>query len=349
MADDVMDAIDLEPTGTEPTPAPTPAPPSAQHAAIAQKDFRAFRVAQRAEEAGTPVEAPAEPAAPAAEPETAKAPENRGPRRTMSQEKLNDLIRQSVERAQQPLLQQIAELKAGRTPEPAHAAEPDWKRYAAMPGYPKVSEFDSLEEHAAAASLFVQRAQAAERQQLEQQTARSQDLQQAITGYRERMQAALADQGFAEDTGLQFLADGSAHFAKLPALSTAVPLSALSPQDIAGGKATFANVTAEALLRSDAPDKLFRYLATHPDEVTRIGGLPSGQWLSALSRLDGRLTTPPPAPAPVPAGSRSVTRPPTTLGTRASAPMDPEKAALARRDFSAYRSARRAARLAERV
>jgi len=320
----------------ETTAAPAPTPTiSAESEAASRGDFGAFADAHfkgLSTLTKPQVEAPAlvEPAAPVVEADaTAEAEDAPEPKLTRKQREAQqeERTRQAVERATAGLQQQMAELRAqARAPEASAAAVmPDYKRYAQMAAYPKLAEYDSIEEHAAAVSLFVQDARAAEFRASQAMTERQTSAQAQVAAFRERITPALADPEF------------QAAFAAVPQLRDATPLSLLPP----GSPSTFANVAAEAVLQSEQPAAFYRHLAAHPDDVARIGALPPGQWLPALSRLDGRLSSPPPAApaaaaAPVrPSPVSSAPPPPPKVG-KTGGNADPKAAALARGDVGAF-------------
>lgn len=339
----------------------TPAPSvSATFDAASRGDFGAFQDAEAKSKTGSPAprvpvkaESPAAVADPPATetpaPTDATTPTAETTRQTSRrQQQINDYERRIFEQEQR-IRSLESRLTPGQPAAPPAEPVPEWKRYAAMPGYPKLSDFESIEEHSAAASLFIDGVRQREQQQRAAGSAQAEDVQRQNASYAERMKPALDDETFAEAVGLEFNPAGHAVFTKLPELSGAAPLSVL-PR---GATATFANVAAEAVYRSEHPAALLRHLAANPPEVARIGALPPSQWLPALSRLDGALVTPPtpasvPSAEPPPANPVSQAPPPVPKVTRAGASTDPKAAALARGDFATFDQLEREDRMRKR-
>lgn len=322
-------------TATPETPAPTPAPTmSATRAAADKGDFSAFLEADDAASKGTPmarVEVKPDPAPVKVE---TPAVEAQPPAQTVSkrQQDINDRIREAVSKATADLAAENARLR-GQQPQqpqqPTTPKEPEWKRFASMPEAPRLAEFDSVEDHAAAMALFIADTRHAERTQAEQAKAHQSQRERFLTERSEKYGTALHQ---AQASDPDFLS-------KIPpALVTARPLSGLSAEE--RKTATFANSAAEAAFRSDAPDVLLKYLHANQDEVVAIARLHPSEWLPSLLRLDGRLSastsTPTPAPsAPAPSPISAAPQPVPAL-TRAGASTDPQAAALARGDFAAW-------------
>lgn len=322
----------ITPVSTTPEAPAAPETQTAAHSALEKGDVSAFRLAKQAERRGQPLPDTAK-AAPAPDP---AAP----PPRPVSkrQERINNYERDIAE------LKQQVERLSGRAPQPPAPAAPtraelfahQAKQIASLPDAPKIGEYESIEEHAAAMALFVQ-------DRLRDDTAR------ASSEHAERTHYEQQHAQFVERFRAAAEADPELPSLLPPALLDAVPLSGLPK----GAPSTFANVAAEALLLSDHPGALARHLATHPHDVERIGALPKGQWLSALTRLDGRLSStaavPPASPPASPLQPPPVLKVPATLGSKPAAPADPLAAALARGDVSGYRAERQKERLAARV
>lgn len=359
------------PASTAPVSSPEPSSDAlpvvtAEQAAVAEGDFSALQNATRARKQGKPLPDVGE-ATP--KPPVAKlGPQSPIPsnvKRRVSQDEINEQIRKGVEaelarRTGQPAAPPRAAAPLPPLPPsaPPPATAADWKRYASMADAPKLADFDNLEEHTAAMALFVadKRFEERERDTSERQRAQRdlQALHQEAQQYADRMRKA-----FEQDPDLEILVQSSEEAARtakaagvplkdVRAALAAKPISAMSPQE--RQSASFANIVAEAIFRSEQPGTLARHLADHPEEADRIVSLPSSQWLLALSRLDGRLETPaqltrlsaPPRVSSAPA-------PPTTLGRKPATPADPKRAALEANDFGAYRQALHKDRQARRV
>lgn len=105
------------------------------------------------------------------------------------------------------------------------------------------------------------------------------------------------------------------------------------------------NVIAEEMLAhpDTAPD-VADYLSTHPEDVARFTAtdprtgvplMPVRQLIRELGRIEGAISRGV-EPLPLPNSITDAPAPPTTLGSRASAPADPVAAATARGDVAAY-------------
>lgn len=318
-------------------PAPTPEPTTISAAvdAASRDDFAAFDAAHLSEKRGeTAPRVEVKPAAPAE------------PERTLSkrQEAANDRTRAAVEqatadlRAENARLKALTESAAPRREEPAAPPiqkTPEWKRYMAMPDAPKLAEFDSVEEHAIAAALFINETR--DRERSADASARHTDEQRA---------KFLTEHGQQYGDRLQKAKEADPDIASkiAPPLLQARPLSALAPTDAR----TFANCVAETALFSEDPAGLYVYLTAHPEEATKIASAQTEQQaLHALARLDGRLTAGrvPATPAAVPSPAAETVARPSTI-TAAPPPVqtpaktgvstDPKASALARDDFAAF-------------
>ncbi len=317
---------------TPPADVTAPVTVSASVDAASRDDYAAFNDAEIAAKKGTPlpaVERKSEPATP--------APQSK------RQQAINDSIREAVDRATSETRAEIERLRSqlSAQPKPAHAPEPvtppaqkdpEYKRYVAMPDAPKLEDFESLQEHAAAMSLFVFNKASQEArstaQQEQFQDQRNRFLAETSTKYGERLIAAReADPDF---------------LSKIPpALVEAIPLSGLAD----GAPSTFANVAAEAALYSEDPATFYKYLHANRGEVDRIAQLPKDQWLSTLRWLDGRVSGAPvtgtvetEAPAtPVATPSTITDAPPPPQQIRKTGnTTDPMLSALKHDDYAAF-------------
>jgi hypothetical protein len=341
----------------QPAAAATPAPAAAEthtaatHAAV-EGNFREFREARRAERAGKPLADVPAPAAAAPAGDKA-APESATPaapvERTISkrQEDINNRIREAVERATADTQRELAELRARVAAPPAARTDPpaapatetkvaEWKRLASMPDAPKLADFDSVEEHAAAMAFFVNKTLHQER--LDQEAGRQSEESRARY-LNERGQEYGGRLAAAKE------ADPDIVSKIAPAIMAARPLSGLS--DAERPKATFANLVAETGLFSEDPAGLYVYLSANEKEAARIASLPTPEAaLRALAQLDGRLTAARSAPAAPAKTTKTLTdapAPDNTVGSRASdAAADPVMAAAKKGDFKQFRAAKRA-------
>lgn len=337
---------ELEVTAPAPTPEPTTI--SAAVDAASRDDFSAFDAAESAKARGeTVARVEVKPDAPVTPAE---------PERTLSkrQEAANDRTRAAVEQATADLRAENARLKAlteaaPRREEPAAPPAqktPEWKRYMAMPEAPKLAEFDSVEEHAIAAALFITDIRDQERQA--DARGRETDAQRAK---------------FLDDSGQQYAdrlikakeADPDIVSKIDPQILHALPASALP----AGQAPKLANLIADTGLFSEDPAGLYAYLSANPDELRRIGALPTAQHAQrALAQLDGRLsagrvpTTPAAVSSPAASAARPSTitaaPPPVQTPAKTGVTTNPMASALANDDFAAFNRIDQADRTARR-
>jgi hypothetical protein len=320
-----------------------PAPEAVPATSVAAADpghVQTFLDARAAERSGTPREpVTVAPAVAAVAPATTEPVAEPAPERAVSkrQQQINDYERTIAELRQRVSALETPRPAAPAPAEPATPPEPEWKRIAKLPNAPKLAEFDSVEEHAAAMALFVSQTREQDRQ-----TA-------AATDQRTR---ALHDQTQTFATRLHDAREADPDFlTKIPPqLLHVKPLSALTP----GEPFTFGNVVMEAAFHASSPAALLTHLHSHPDEAARIGALPVDRQLWELGQLAGRLAVPsspspaamPPAPPPPPSPISSFPSPQPAL-TRAASVADPTQAALTRHDVPGYLAARQAERLAK--
>ena len=338
----------MEPTVAAPAQPEQDAPDTqpAVDQALAAGKVADYRAARRAERLGTPLPDVAVAELADEEPPSQAVASAPAPVISKRQQKINDYERRIAESDQRiraletQLRQPPAAPRREEPPPETRPTEPEWKRFWAMPDAPKLVDFESVEEHTAAMAYFMAERRDQEREQRATRTVAETRHQERAVQFGERLRtAATADPEFVN--------------AIPPAVLTARPLSGLSREELA--QSTFANVVAEAALRSDDPATLLKHLHAHQDETLRIAGLPSDEWLDALARLDGRLTAgTAPARNPVPALEPSAPKPVTSapppapvLGARPAAPADPMGAAVATGDFSAFRQLKRQERQAQ--
>jgi hypothetical protein len=355
------------------TPAPVPAaepttiPASA--AAILSGDTGSYREARRAERAGKPLNAV--PAPTPAEPDATAAP---APHLSRRQQQINARAERAVDSATAALREENARLKADldrakATPAPqpaapapqpvaaqpaapAAAAEPDWKRFARMPNAPKLADFDTVEEHTAAMSLFIN-----DQRWEERQTADRQRTERDATDAAQRVQV----EGFIKQLHDAKAADPTfADKLSLDVKTRLVPFSALRNPDGTSRQGGPINVIGEHVYASTMAAKVLMHFSEHPDELTRLTSLPPIlaalppstertrahiAWMAReYGKLEGRLDTSALSAAPL----TDVPAPIAQLGTRAGEAADPKAAAIRKGDTRAYREIRRQERAALR-
>lgn len=320
---------------TAPAPTPEPTTISAAVDAASRDDFAAFDAAHLSEKRGDTaarVEVKPDAPAPPAEPE-----------RTLSkrQEAANDRTRAAVEQATADLRAELdrvkAQLAAPKTTEPAAPPAqktPEYRRYLAMPEAPKLADFESVEEHAAAMSFFVAKTMRAE--ELADAQHRDTDAQRAK---------------FLDDSGQQYAdrlikakeADPDIVSKIDPQILHALPVSALPD----GAPRKVSNLIAETGLFSEDPAGFYAYLSANPDELRRIAAMPSEAHAQrALAQLDGRLSAGRASAAPAAVSSTAATAarpstitaapPPVQSPAKTGVTSDPKASALARDDFAAF-------------
>lgn len=332
-------------------PAETPQTQSATSAAVAQNDFLAVDEALRAESRGTPL-----PPVPVVAKDDAKGADT--PERELSkrQQKANEATQAAVTRATADLKAEnerlLAQIRAGGAPKqaatPPPAAEPEYKRFLAMPDAPKLDQFDSLEEHSAAMSVFIGQQQRAEWTRQESEKAERQHAvtkaETVVGAYNARIEAA----------------GGEAFVASLsPEVRGLAPVEyyqweaneARLKGDEAGARASLAKIGPLAtlkscLLQSDVSAQAEKYLSDHPDELERFRALTTvGEVYVAFGKLEARLDSPSSGPSPK---VTTATAPPHISGTRSAAPPDARVRAILQNDFAAMEALDRQELLASR-
>lgn len=256
-------------------------------------------------------------AAPAVEAKAVPTPEKPVSKR---QQQINDLIRSRAESDQRAakLEAEIAELKARAAP----AAEPKPAEKAPVvdPGDPEPTE-DQFDTYKA----FVK-----EQARWEiRQARREEKAAEAEAKAAEKQAADAAEFTTRTDTWAQ---RRDAFAAKTPEFTEkAKPFL---------DRVRAGTVIGDAILDSEVGPELALYLATHPDEVSRIVQLSPASALRALGKLeaqfDSEMTS---ASASAGPAARTVTKapaPPTTLSARSADPADPVEAAVASKDFRAF-------------
>lgn len=321
------------------TPAPAQAAPvSAGFDAASKGDFSAFQSASDAARVGKPladVAASTETPAPADTPAQAEA-------RTVSkrQQETNERIREAVERATADTRAELARLRADLTPKPAPAqpAEPtvaEWKRIHALPDAPKLAQFDTVEEHAAAMAYFVHKtlsteSTAADRQRADHERTTAQT-QRIDTFVKQLHETRAADPTFVSKL--------------TPEMRALKPFGGLAPGETGGPR----NVVAEQVYDSPIAPQVLLHFSQHPEALAAIEAMPAE--IAALpprlrarahiqhivleyGKLEGSLVS-----AARPAAPSTITNappPPPSVSSRAGSSADPSAAAVAKGDFGAF-------------
>lgn len=276
--------------------------------------------------------------APASEPGKPEPKGHKGNAETRLQELLSERARdrEAIARLQGQL---EALTREPAKPDATSGSSPDkpptqaeYKRYLAMPDAPNEADFENFAEFTAAMGVFIADKRWQEHQQRAAEHAAvdrvAQSVEQLGQSARERIQAATkADPEFGSKVNPQLLEIEPASVVRLKE-----------------GRVRPENVLAEAILASDHTDKLLLHFSTE-DGVKEWHRLCASPSMSAFDREFGRLegrfaTSANPAPAaPTPKTLSTAPKPGTQLGQRPQEPLDPEEAALKRKDFSAYAAA----------
>lgn len=333
----------------------TPAPVSAARAAADAGDFSAFDKAAVAERKGSPlpdvtqsavVEAKSGAPVPPAERELSKR-----------QQEANERVRLAVEAATKDLRDENARLKAQSPPAaprseptapPAASADaptvPEWKRIASMPDAPKLADFDSVEEHAAAMAFFVNRALSTEAAASAQQRTEHEQLGAA---HRARSESFFSKLDAAKAADPEFVTKLT------PEVKALKPISGLAPGEPSGPL----NVLWEQVYDSPHLDKLLLHFSADPQALrsfeqvpAHLATLPPAQRARAhiihmaqqLGALEARFSAPSaPAAAPTPSTVSAAPPPVPSVTHKAGTSSDPAATAVARGDFAAFDRAER--------
>lgn len=336
--------MDPEVVGAPAPAAPSePVVPSPVADAVAKGDVRAFRRERRKERidgVAAPVlsklaeSTPAAPAVPASstderieaasEPADKPASDKGLKRATELKSEIDGLLgrrkalKDEVDALETRKRSATADQPAATAPaaetKPAPAAETkqaEWQRIKALPGAPKVDQFESYEDYSIALGLFVADTREAEKaaKATADQTKADADrvLGEVTASWRTKVDAAR----------------------KVYADFDAVALQA--PTTIRPG-----SVIDAWILESDKGAEVLYYLQKHPEQVARIDALSQINAARALTQIESELGKPPlktitDAPAPV-----------TAIGKKGSDPVDPIGSAVAKGDFAAFRREKRA-------
>lgn len=343
------------------TPA-APAPPapvtiSATRDAANKGDFTAFDDAHTASRTGAPmarVEAPPEPLkAEPAKVDPAKVDAAPVSDVSKRQQKINDYERRIAEQDQRIRALEAREAPAAsRSEHPPVASAPpeakvaEWKRLAAMPEAPKLADFESVEEHTAAMSLFIADTRHAERLAADRQ---QQDTADVTAAHQVRVDAFVARLEAAKTADPEFatkLSQTVKHDLK--------PFTALGKDEVGGP----INVVGEQVYDSPLVATFLTHFSEHPEALDRLIAVPASvlalpasaranahiQWIvREFGKLEAALEATPPAVVPeveaaaVPSTITAAPPPPKTI-TRAGSTADPQAAALTRGDFKTWDS-----------
>jgi hypothetical protein len=240
---------------------------------------------------------------------------------------------------------------------PAPAAEPEWKRLAAMPDAPKLADFETIEQYNFAVNLFVADKRAAEAAQRGQ----SEDAHAVMKGRIDRFEANLAEAMKAPDFKTSIT----------PLVAQQLKPFDARKRDDKGNfieKGTALNAVGEHVYDSPILGTMLRHFSTPAGEAElrrltnlpdHLKGLPDNPMRARLhiawiareyGKIEGRLeaaAAPAPAPnVPAPKLITDAPAPARTLGHRPAEAADPRAAAIRSGDTRAYREIRRAERAA---
>ncbi|HYC00468.1 MAG TPA: hypothetical protein VEC57_15125 [Candidatus Limnocylindrales bacterium] len=219
------------------------------------------------------------------------------------------------------------------SPERPKTTREEWQRYRAMPDAPQPDKFEHYEDFTAAMSVFIADKRFEEREQASRVDA-------SQRAHVERVQRTVADANKRIEEHCQ--ADPAFRDKVHPDLLEIVPagLLALQPNAAIGPH----NVVAQEILESKVMPQLFEYFST-PDgiqEWASLMALPPTKLLLGFGRIEARFL---PAAGTAAAGekkpaAKTVTtapEPPTTLGKKATDPVDQAESAVKNGDFRAYK------------
>lgn len=375
----------MEPTAAAPAAGSiaeaAPATQTAVEAAVAKTPGE-YRAAKRAERAGTPLAAvPVDAAKPGAA--GADAPvENRKTRAEREQDRINESIRTAGESAAAPLKTRIAELEAqlqrqpaAETKRPVDAAPvaeavpdkktPDYKRIMALPGAPKLADFESVEEHAFAAAEFIDTTRTNERAAAARAT---QSHEARFAAEQAADDAFFAQLDAAKKTDPEFVKKLSPDVVGLTPVEW-VPRDAQGrPLDKPGGTPIELgplHVVASELRKSPVVRDLMLHFSQHPEELKKFAEMPAAvaalrdphvrlrahvqHIVREFNRLEGRFARPAGAAAVAadelePKTISDAPDPAVVLGSRPVEPGDPLAKAIKSGNTRTYRELRRAER-----
>lgn len=177
-----------------------------------------------------------------------------------------------------------ARANAPRPPEPVaekkETVQAEHARYRAMPGFPKLTEFqgdDAFEDWLVAKDLFIADRRYDERRHSENQQIAAQRNEQSEAERRTTFQSKI---GATPEERQAFIETIDPRLASIPRLS-ALP---------ADEKASFGNFLVEQIYRSEAPKELLTHFTAHPDDVQRLSTLHPMQVIREMGKLEAQLT-----------------------------------------------------------
>lgn len=220
-----------------------------------------------------------------------------------------DRVRQATGEAaryKRELEQANVELARLRTPapvaeKPAEKAKAEWARFKAMPGAPKLSEFEgesAFEDYMDARAAFIGEKLYDERRAIEQQSAQKSVEEASEMEHYQGFQARLRNAETAEPGFIQ----------SLDPVLTETPRLSMLP---AGTQPNFGNWLVEMIYRAEPVKELLKYfnddIANGKKEAHRLATMHPRDALREFARLEARLTpaaapdlsTPAPKPKPV--------------------------------------------------
>lgn len=364
-------------------PAAAPAPTiSATRDAANRGDFSTFAEARHAAKSGKPL-APVSVDRAAAPPSGADATPLDTTRAVSEKDrKADERMRRAVEDGTRELNAEIARLKAQlaeRTADrsaapvtpPQSASEPAYKRFRAMPDAPKLQDFDSIEDHAAAMSHFVAEKLLAEQRDT---SARTDQQKQERAQYYEREQRRIAS------ASKQIEDHRAAHpdFLKDVPEDVRATLKSLQPfgslptdanGNPQGGGA--ANAVGELLFDSAVVPAMYEHWVAHPEDLAKLLNPPAGldrvpadrrlhAWIGFIRtefyrqegwvarNAAGAITRSPAESSAISPSPISAAPPPPSTLSRPNTVTDPKAAAVKRGDFETFTRIRQEERNARR-
>ncbi len=320
-------------------------------AAATSGDFNAFERAERATREGKAVDVAAPPVTPktrahsgappkveAAAPPVEAAPvETKLTREQKEQARINETIQRGIEAATAPLKAELERLRPAAPVVEKPATVPDYKRIMGLPGAPKLSKFDSVEEHNFAAAAFVNQTLTAERTADADHAAQTADLESVyvkkIEGFVGQLTKAKAD----DPTFPTKLSQ------EVKALQPGVTQG---PQSVVAVQLYDSPVAPAVALELSKPGVLAALIAM-PPAIAAIRDQRQREWLHRqhiereFNRLEGRLLvstddTAAPAPVESPRSPISTAPAPAAIITRAKSTSDPKAAAINSNNFAAF-------------
>lgn len=227
--------------------------------------------------------------------------------------------------------------KADATPDssPTTADQPteaEYKRYRSMPGAPKASEFEDLDDYAAAMGYFISSHVAKENfgKLFDERTQQS-DAQFEQERRFESLATSAADLMDAERAAdPEIINRIDPRWKALPPMSALPPGQAPTPAQFVKDRAVFHSrnplKVSEALTREDSAE-LKRLVRLSPDQIIREIAYLDASFPASQDEAEGSAPSPHVSKAPAPSQ---------TLGRKAAAAVDPLKKAIAENDYLSF-------------